>query len=55
MTRSEIREAIKKVFFEEIEPDSLTKKMSFRSKTGSKKYKSLDGKQNFRSRHEALA
>jgi predicted transcriptional regulator len=55
MTRSEIREAIKKVFFEEIEPDSLTKKMSFHSKAGSKKYKSLDGKQNFRSRHEALA
>ena len=39
MTRSEIREAIKKVFFEEIEPDSPTKKMSFRSKTSSKKYK----------------
>ena len=55
MTRSEIREAIKKVFFEEIEPDSPTKKMSFYSKTASKKYKSLDGKQNFRSRHEALA
>jgi DNA-binding CsgD family transcriptional regulator len=55
MTRGEIREAIKKVLFEEIEPDSLTKKMSFRSKTGSKKYKSLDKKQKFKSRHEALA
>jgi predicted transcriptional regulator len=55
MTRSEIREAIKKIFFEEIESDPLTKKMSFHSKAGSKKYKSLDGKQNFRSRHEALA
>ena len=54
MTRSEIREAIKKVFFEEIESDPLTKKMSYKSKIGSKKYKSLNGKQNFRSRHEAL-
>ena len=55
MTRSEIREAIKKVFFEEIEPDSPTKKISWKSNVGSKKYKSLDGKQNLRSRHEALA
>jgi DNA-binding CsgD family transcriptional regulator len=55
MTRSEIREAIKKVFFEKIESDPLTKKMSFRSKTGSKKYKSLDGKYTFKSRHEVLA
>ena len=55
MTRGEIREAIKKVFFEEIEPDSSTKKMNFYPKTSSKKYKSLDKKQNFRSRHEALA
>jgi DNA-binding CsgD family transcriptional regulator len=55
MTRSEIREAIKKVFFEEIEPDPLTKKMSFHSKAGSKKYKSLDRKYTFKSRHEVLA
>ena len=55
MTRGEIREAIKKVLFEEIEPDSLTKKMNSHLNTGSKKYKSLDGKENFRSKHEVLA
>jgi hypothetical protein len=55
MTRNEIREAIKKVIFEEIEPDSLTNKMSYYSKAGSKKYTSRDGKYLFRSRHEALA
>jgi DNA-binding CsgD family transcriptional regulator len=55
MTRSEIREAIKKVFFEEIEPDSLNAKKSRRLKLGGKNYKSFDGKQNFRSKHEALA
>jgi DNA-binding CsgD family transcriptional regulator len=55
MTRSEIREAIKKVFFEEIEPDSLTKKTNQHTNPGYKRYRSLDKKHRFRSQHEVLA
>jgi DeoR/GlpR family transcriptional regulator of sugar metabolism len=55
MTRSEIREAIKKVFFEEIEPDSLTKNNKTKQKHLNQTYKTLDGKYALRSRHEALA
>jgi DNA-binding MarR family transcriptional regulator len=55
MTRSEIREAIKKVFFEEIEPDSLTKNNKTQQKHLNQTYKTLDGKYTLRSRHEALA
>jgi hypothetical protein len=55
MTRSEIREAIKKVFFEEIEPDPLTKKTNQPTNPGYKRYRSLDKKHRFRSQHEVLA
>jgi hypothetical protein len=55
MTRSEIREAIKKVFFEEIEPDSLTKNNKTKQEHIHQTYKTLDGKYTLKSRHEILA
>ena len=55
MTRSEIREAIKKVFFEEIEPDSLTTNNKTKQERLNQTYKTLDGKYILKSRHETLA
>jgi hypothetical protein len=55
MTRSEIREAIKKVFFEEIEPDSFTTNNKTKQEHLNQTYKTLDGKYTLKSRHETLA